>query len=147
VTASGGVAAFDNLIIDAAGGYTLQVTDGSLTAATSAPFNINADQADHLVFVQQPSDTTAGQVISPAVTVEVVDQFGNLVTSDNSTVSIAVATGPGTFSNGSTLTVTARGGIANFNNLVLDIAGSYTLQATDGWLTAAVSDPFNITPP
>src|SRR2546422_135578 len=43
VTAASGVATFSNLSIDKAGnGYTLQATNGSLTGATSAAFNITA---------------------------------------------------------------------------------------------------------
>jgi hypothetical protein len=80
------------------------------------------------------------------VKVEVVDQFGNLVTNDNSTVTVAVASGPGAFTSNSTVTVKASGGIATFDNLVLDTAGIYTLLVTDGSLTGASSDPFQVKP-
>jgi hypothetical protein len=42
VNAVDGIATFDNLAIKTVGSYTLQVTDGSLTDATSDPFRINA---------------------------------------------------------------------------------------------------------
>jgi adhesin/invasin len=46
---------------------------------------------------------------------------------------------------GGTLTVAAVGGIATFNNLNIDKAGSgYTLRATSGVLTAATSNAFDI---
>jgi hypothetical protein len=101
--------------------------------------------ADHLIFVQQPTATTAGQAInSPGgVRVEVVDAFGNLVTGDLSKVTVSVASGPGTFASGTT-TLTVSKGIAAFTNLVLDTAGTYTLQVADGSLRGAVSSSFTI---
>jgi hypothetical protein len=143
VRAKGGIATFDNLVLDTAGRYTLRITEGTLDAIASAAFIIRPAKADYLVIEHQPADTTAGQVI-PAVTVEVVDKFGNQVTSDHSAVTVAVASGPGPFTKASTLTVTASGGLATFNNLVLDTAGSYTLQVTDGALRAANSNAFTI---
>ena len=56
-----------------------------------------------------------------------MDQFGNVVTSDNSDqVTLAIATGPGSFTAGSTTTVTASSGVATFSNLVLNTAGTAT---------------------
>jgi hypothetical protein len=139
-----GVATFSNLVLTTAGSYTLQVTAGTLDPITSNAFDVDPAQADHLVFLQQPTDTAAGQTIS-AFSVAVVDQFGNIVTNDNSTVTISIASGPGTFIGGSTLTVAVHNGIATFDNLALDIAGTYTLEVLDGSLTGAISDPFKVT--
>ena len=72
---------------------------------------------------------------SPSIVVDVEDQFGNIVTSDSSNVTLAVASGPGSTSG--TLTVAASGGIATFSNIKLDTAGNYTLTASDGSLTTA----------
>jgi hypothetical protein len=82
------------------------------------------------VFLQQPTDAGAGQTISPAVTVAVVDPFGNVVTSDNSdTVTLTMGTNP----SGGTLTVTVVNGIATFSDLSIDQAcAGYTLRATIG---------------
>ena len=78
--------------------------------------------------------------------VAVEDQFGNVVTTDTSTVTLTVASGPGGFASGSTTSVSAVKGIATFSNLLLDTAGSYTLGASDGALTKATSGKLNITP-
>jgi hypothetical protein len=94
--------------------------------------------------LQQPTDTAAGQALS-AFSVAVVDRFGNIVTNDNSTMTISIASGPGTFTSGSTRTVAVHNGIATFDNLALDIAGTYALEVTDGSLTGAISDPFKVT--
>ena len=78
--------------------------------------------------------------------VAVEDQFGNVVTTDTSTVTLTVATGPGGFANGSTTSVAAVKGIATFSNLLLDTAGSYTLNAADGSLASATSGNLVLTP-
>ena len=63
------------------------------------------------------------------MTVKIEDQFGNLVSSDNTDkVTLGIASGPGGFAGGSTTTVTVSGGIATFGNLVLNTAGSYTAE-------------------
>ncbi|MGD0390587.1 MAG: S53 family peptidase, partial [Tepidisphaeraceae bacterium] len=51
--------------------------------------------AFELAFNQQPTNSVAGNAITPAITVDVEDSDGNIVTSDNSTVTITLAGGPG----------------------------------------------------
>jgi autotransporter-associated beta strand protein len=142
VAASGGVATFSNVIIDTAGSYTLSATDGSLTSATSGSFAVSAGAASKLVYGTQPSNVTAGVAISPSIVVDVEDQFGNIVTSNSSNVTVAVASGPGSATG--TLTVAATSGVATFSNVKLDTAGSYTLSATGGALTSATSNSFTV---
>jgi hypothetical protein len=138
---SDGVATFSNLVITASGTYTLTATDGALSGANSSSFFI-ADSAK-LGFLQEPTQTTAGVAISPAVTVAVEDQAGNTITTDTSTVILTI--NQGSFANGST-TVAAQAvnGVATFNNLVIDATGSYTLFASDGGLQQGQSNSFNI---
>ncbi len=89
--------------------------------------------ASKLVFGQQPTNAKAGAAISPAVTVKVEDAYGNVVTSDSSTVTLKLSSG--TFASGSsTATATTSNGVATFSGLVIDTAGTYTLKATDGSL-------------
>ena len=62
----------------------------------------------------------------------VEDASGNLVTSDSSSVTVAIgsgSTGSGTL-NG-LKTVGAVNGVATFSNLSVSAAGTYTLTATD----------------
>jgi hypothetical protein len=73
------------------------------------------------------------------VTVDVEDASGNIVATDDSTVTLSV--GPGTTGAlGGTLTATAVNGVATFSNVILEEGGTYTLKATDGSLTPAVSN-------
>ena len=137
--AASGVAKFSNLILDTAGTYTFKVTDGSLTSATSGNIVVSAAAASKVVLEQTPTSGTAGQALSPSITAAVEDAFGNVVTSNTSTETIAVASGPGGFTSGSTTSVAAASGVATFSNLILDTAGTYTVKVTDGSLTAATS--------
>ena len=140
--AAGGVATFTNLVIDAAGSYTVAASDGTLPGATSNSFSISAAAASKVVYAVQPSNITAGVADSPLITIDVEDQFGNIVTTDSSIVTLAVASGPGSLTG--TVTVAASGGIATFGNVKLDTAGSYTLTASDGSLTSATSSSFAV---
>ena len=130
VAASSGIATFSNMKFDTAGNYTLTASDGSLTPATSSSFTVSAATASKVVYGQQPSNVTAGVADSPSITVEVEDPFGNIVTTDSSSVTLTVASGPGSASG--TLTVAASSGMATFGNVILNTAGSYTLTASDG---------------
>ena len=148
VGAVNGVATFANLSINKAGsGYTLQATAASLTGATSASFNITPAAASMLAFTGQPSNTTAGATISPAVQVTARDAFGNTATAFTGTVTVAIGTNPGGGTLSGTTSVGAVNGVATFANLSINKAGSgYTLQATAASLTGATSASFNITP-
>ena len=57
------------------------------------------------------------------------DAFNNLFTSDNSDhITLSVASGPGDFASGSTI-ATVSGGVAHFDNLEIDTAGTGSSQA------------------
>jgi uncharacterized delta-60 repeat protein len=142
-----GTATFSDLTLSKSGSYTLTVTDGSFTSATTGSIAITGGTATQLAFAQPPTGATAGSAISPAVTVDVEDTNGNLVTGDTSNVTIAIASGPGGAVLGGTTTVAAVGGVATFSNLTLTPAGAYTLTASDGSLTAVTSGSFTIATP
>src|SRR5262249_15813984 len=121
--------------------YTLTATDGLLTPATSRSFTIAA--TSKLAFLQQPTQTVAGTTISPAVTVAVEDAAGNVISTDNSLVTLTLS--QGSVANGSTtVSKQAVNGVATFNNLSINAIGSYNLTATDSGLPSAQSNPFNI---
>jgi uncharacterized repeat protein (TIGR03803 family) len=129
---------------------TETVADSGGHVSNTAKFTITT-QADFLdpeklVIAQQPTKGTAGASLSPAITVDLEDRFGNIVTFDSSSVTLALATSP----KGGTLTgkttVAAVHGIATFTGLSLKIAGAYTLMATDGSDNAGVSNQISIAP-
>ncbi len=146
VNATSGVATFADLSIDKVGvGYTLVASASGLSGATSSSFNITAGTPAKLAFTVQPSNTAAGGSISPAVNVEVQDDFSNKIANATSSVTIAIGTDPG----GGTLSATpvnAASGVATFSDLSLDKVGvGYTLAVSASGLTGATSSPFNIT--
>ncbi len=147
VAAVDGVATFSNLSINKTGtGYTLAASDGALTGATSSAFNITVGATTQVAFVQQPSNAVAGAAISPSVTVAIQDANGNTVTTNTSTVTLAIGTNPGSGTLGGTVSVAAVAGVATFSNLSINKTGTgYTLAASDGALTGATSGAFNIT--
>src|SRR5262249_44248512 len=126
---------------------TLTASDASLGVGSSGAFAITPAAPHHLGFGVQPGNTLAGVAVGPAVTVEVFDQFGNLVTGDNSNVTVAIGTNSGSGTRSGTKTQPASGGIATFGDLSIDRVGSgYTLAASDASLGAGTSAFFNITP-
>src|SRR5581483_11032706 len=81
----------------------------------------------------------------PAVTVQ--DAGGNTVTSDSSSILLAIKTGTGTSGAtlGGTATLAASSGVATFSGLSINKSGTnYQLHATDGTVAAADSSAFNI---
>ena len=146
VAAVAGVATFSTLTLNIAGtGYTLVAGAASLTGATSNPFTVTAAAPAQLAFAQQPSNATAGAALAPAVTVQVRDASGNLVTTATTAVTVAIGTNPGGGTLSGTTTVNAAAGVATYANLGIDKAGTgYTLAASAGGLTGATSAAFNV---
>jgi len=97
-----------------------------------------------LAFVQQPGAVASGQAISPAVTVQVRDSSGAPVNTAGIAISMALASGTGELT-GSRVSVTAANGIATFDNLRVDLAGTKRLRATALELTLAESNSFAVT--
>jgi hypothetical protein len=143
VAAVGGVATFSTLTLATAGTYTLVATDGTDTSATSASFTVSNPGADQLAFATEPTTAVAGATLPP-ITVDVEGPTGSLLTTDTSTVTLALSGTGATL--GGTRTVAAIGGVATFSDLTVSAAGTYTLTASDGGDTAGTSTPFTISP-
>jgi hypothetical protein len=134
VQAVNGVATFSNVVLKTPGSYTLNASDGSDAGATSSGIVITAPT---LAFLLEPSNAIAGVAVSPEIEVAVLNPGGGIDTSDNSNVTLSVASGPG--SPGGTLTVQAVNGVATFRNVILNTPGSYILNASDGSDVGATS--------
>src|SRR5438128_230930 len=121
-----------------AGSQSITATDTTTSSITGAQpgITVNPAAADHLASGVQPSNTVAGVAISPAITVQILDKFNNLVTTDNTdSIELAIGTNPSSGTLSGTTTLTAGGGVATFSNLAIDRAGSgYTLSTTSGSL-------------
>jgi hypothetical protein len=151
VNAVNGVATFSDITVSSTGTESLQATDGSLTSTISASFSVTPPPSlignpAQVQFAQQPLPAVVGTVLSPAITVQVQDSKGNLVTTDSSTVTLSIASGPAGATLGGTLTVNAVNGIATFSDITVSSVGSYMLTASDAALTPATSSTFAVTP-
>ncbi len=134
--------------LETAGTQSITARDtgtGTITG-TQASVIVNPAAANRLVFAQQPTSATAGAAMSSGVTVLVEDTYGNVVTTDSSTVSLTIL--GGTFEGGSSaMTADASSGIAAFSDIKVDLAGTYSVSAADGMLaTTGESDRFTISP-
>ncbi len=146
-SAANGVASFADLRLDKVGtGYTLSASGTSLAGVTSSAFNITPGAASKLAFAVQPSNATAGKVLTPAVQVVVQDAFGNTVTGATNAVTLALGSNPGGATLSGLTTVSVVNGVASFTDLSLNKAGSaYTLAATSTGPTGVTSGAFDIT--
>jgi hypothetical protein len=126
-----------NVSVTNTGGGTATLTNG---------FTVTPGAAAKLAFGQQPTTTGAGAPITPAVTVQVEDSGGNVVTASTASITIAIGTNPGAGTLSGPVTANAVNGVATFSNLSINNLGTgYTLSATSGTLTGATSTAFNIT--
>lgn len=116
--------------------------------STTVAFQVSctAPPATQIAFSVQPSNAAAGSPISPAVQVRALDADGNLATSFNGTITIALGTNPTGTTLSGTLTRSAVNGVATFSDLSLTKVGSgYTLNASASGVTGATSASFSIT--
>ncbi len=145
VSAVNGVATFPGVSLARAGtGYTLTASATGLTAGTSTAFNVVAGAANRLAFIVQPSLSSVGLPISPAVQVAVQDGFGNTVTGATDSITVALGNNPSGATLAGTLTVAAANGVAFFEDLVVNASGNgYTLTAAATGLTGTTSAAFN----
>ncbi len=134
-----------------AGTHTLSAAATPSLTGDTASLTILPAPPDHLAFSVQPSGTPALEAITPAVQVELLDQYGNRVTQAAAQLAIAMAIGtnPGPGTLGGTTPVTTSAGLATFSNLTISKKGNgYTLQASNASLPhpTVVSDPFDVAP-
>ena len=128
-------------------GGTSQTANVPAGGSLTVTFQIGcvAPPATQLAFSVQPSNATAGSPISPAVRVSALDASGNVATSYNGTITVALGANPGGTTLSGTLTVTAVNGVATFSNLSLTKAASgYTLSAAASGLSGTTSASFSV---
>lgn len=125
---------------------TVRVTDALGTFA-DATVNVVSGPASKLVFTTHPASRTAGLILVPAITVEVRDSADRRVPNASDQISLTFHTNPSGGILQGTVTKNAVGGVATFDNLRIDQAGSgYQLKASANGLTEAISNNFDIVP-
>jgi hypothetical protein len=131
-----------------AGTFTVTetVTDANGNASNTITFKETvAAPVNKLVFSKQPANIIAGKAISPAVVVDIENAQGQIVTTDDSTVTLSIEYGSSSTVQ-KTITVNAVKGIAAFSSTVLTLAGTCKLKVTGGSLDAATSSSFTVSP-
>jgi hypothetical protein len=142
VNAVGGVATFSNVAIDKTGSaYVLEATATGIISAESAPLAISPAATSQLIVTSEPTSTWQYSATTPvAITLE--DQYGNIATTDTSSVVLGVAVGPGTFSGPSVAPVI--NGVATFTGLTFTVPGAYQLIASDEGLPPVATTGFDV---
>jgi adhesin/invasin len=125
-----------------------QVSATTPGAAGQATFNLQnlTATATRMQFVQQPSDTTAGTAIAPAVTIRLADRFGNSVAQAGVSIQLFLVSTTTVSANITGATVqTNSSGLATFPNLSIAQAGTYQLLALATGFESSVSASFHVT--
>jgi hypothetical protein len=130
------------------GEQSITASDTANPAITgSASIDITPATPDGLSFTAQPGTTVAGENITPAVKVSVVDRFGNPVGAGTNSITVAIGNNAGNGTLSGTTTAAAAAGVATFANLSINkIGAGYTLVASTGGLNSGTSAGFEITP-
>jgi hypothetical protein len=142
-----GQVTFYGLTLNLAGaGYTIRASSNGFVAATTPPITVVNPTATQLVVTAQPPASIAANG-EFGLSIAVVDAFGNLVSSFDGSVTVALAGKPGGGRLHGTLTVTATNGVATFSGLTLTKARQgYTLKLTASGLTPASTSAFRVSP-
>ncbi|UZX02127.1 hypothetical protein F8G81_05460 [Arthrobacter sp. CDRTa11] len=139
-----GVATFAGCRISKTGTRTLTATSGTLTAGTSASFNITGGTATKLSVTTSPGGSTGGVAFPTQPVVTILDADGN-PTASTAAVTLSITTPGGSVLACTSNPKTAVSGVAAFTGCSINKPGTYTLTATSGTLTAAVSSSFTVT--
>jgi sugar lactone lactonase YvrE len=134
-----------DVVQQSGGGFDFQRTpDGRLVRQVSAA---GAAIPTSLAFIAQPTNTAASRVITPAVRVQVLDGFGNPITTSTAPVTLALGSNPSGATLSGTLTRNAVEGVATFSDLALNKDGrGFTLVASSSRLIPATSVAFDVLP-
>ncbi|TDO63939.1 hypothetical protein EV651_105162 [Kribbella sp. VKM Ac-2571] len=119
--------------------------NGSLVNLTagSPQVAVTASAASKLSFVQGPTSGYAGTALTPAITVQLQDQYGNAVSTSG--VAVTLTSSEGVIDSGATAT-TNGAGLATFGAVTINTAAlGLTLSASAGGSSAGPSSAFNVT--
>lgn len=139
-----GMATFAGCKISKTGTRTLTATSGILTPGNSASFNITGGAATKLAFTTSPTGSTGGIPFTTQPVVTIQDVNGD-TSASTAAVTLNITTPAGAVLSCTVNPKTAVSGVAAFAGCNINKPGTYTLRATSGSLTAAVSTSFTIT--
>src|SRR5690606_29484470 len=130
VTVVDGVATFTDLTLAGTVGetYVLRFSADGLAVADSPAITVTAGEPAQLHLDVQPSETVAGETITPGIRVYVLDSEGNAVKQPGIAVTVNLASGAGALA-GTLTRSTDASGTATFDDLSIDRAGEKTIIA------------------
>ncbi|MCH8477651.1 MAG: hypothetical protein LAT56_06875, partial [Wenzhouxiangella sp.] len=138
-----GVALFEALSVSRPGHYQLRAEVSGLEPSAqpiSETFEILPGPAASMIIEQQPTTTFAGQIITPPVTIRLLDEFGTTLPDDQIISLTGVSGPPGAEATG-TLPRATVDGVAVFNDLVLEQPDSeYSLTFSHAELSVTSDD-------
>lgn len=103
--------------------------------------NYSGGALRRLVFIQQPTDTISGFIISPGVTVQLQDGFGNNLATDGVSITVGLVGISESLSGGLSLSTSA--GLATFSNVTPNgMTGYPVLVASAAGYDSTISVPF-----
>jgi hypothetical protein len=103
---------------------------------------------DALAFTVQPSNATAGNIITPAIQVQVRDSLGLPDSAFAGSVTMGISVNPVGARLSGTLSIVPSNGVALFGDLVINQSSTgYVLQATAPGAKTASSNAFTIFAP
>lgn len=143
ITASGGVATFTDLSYTIAENIDIDFSAAGFTTVTSNIVTVVPDTAYGLSFLVQPTNGNRNTALSPAIEVQIVDEYDNPVSQSGTTIDLSINSGSGNISGESE--VTDANGTATYNSLSFNQTGSKTIIASSiGLQNSAVSNSFTI---
>ena len=136
--------------------WTLTISNGNYTTQTSTVIydpevpasSSTIGAAVKLVWLQSPTSGIVGSQVSPQPEIAVEDSNNKIVSSDFSSVTLSISSGP----TGGTLSNTCSGvesyGVVPFGDCSLSVAGTYVLLASDSnsGVASATSASFVVSP-
>src|SRR5262249_52729151 len=135
-----------------AGTYPITAALGTLSAANysfsfvNGLLTVTPASASSLVILTQPSTTaTAGVPLAQQPAIAIQDAYGNLRSSDNTTV-VTAARNAGSGTLQGTLSATAVNGVATFVNLSHNVANTINLTFSSSGLSNVISANILVSP-
>ena len=135
------------VVLKTAGDQTVTATLPSGGSSSTAQTKVVAAAPAELRFLDEPQDALVRQTLSPAVTVGVVDAFGNPTAGATGNVALTLR-GPGGLPTSVGAIAALSDGVASFPAIsIADEAVGYRFEASLGGLSPATSAAFTVTDP
>lgn len=124
------------------------VETGDIVVTGATPPPLPPPAPAHLAFTSQPQNALSGRPIAVGVAVRALDDSRTRTAAFDGDVTITLGANPGGATLTGTTTVTAQGGVAIFDDLIVSAPGrGYTLVASATDLSLDTSDTFDVVAP